>query len=240
MFPFFERVTYFHQNKLFSSNEVKVLLYKLALLLQKKSTFVVQSDIVKDKLCNNIGVAHNKVITIWPGIDEKFDVVDIPFFIENDRRKFIVPFYDIEAKHKNFDVILKRIDFFENNNIDVYVTSDNVFGLDSDSFHFVGVLSRNQLFTLYSRCDALLFPSLNETIGLPIFEFSLFDKPVFVENTMFINGLLERFKELDNIKIVDFNSSDFVHKCNEVNKSFVFNEWEKLGFNNETSSTKYQ
>ena len=33
---------------------------------------------------------------------------------------------------------------------------------------FLGLLSREQVFTIYQQCDALIFPSKLETWGLPI------------------------------------------------------------------------
>jgi glycosyltransferase involved in cell wall biosynthesis len=46
------------------------------------------------------------------------------------------------------------------------------------NIELLGLLSRSRVFELYQECDALIFPSLLETWGLPLTEFKAFNKPI--------------------------------------------------------------
>lgn len=55
-----------------------------------------------------------------------------------------------------------------------------ISGYDSKYVDFIGLISKERVFEYYNECDALIFPSLLETWGLPITEFKRFGKPMIV------------------------------------------------------------
>lgn len=69
----------------------------------------------------------------------------------NERLMQAVRQYNQEAKHP----------------VDLFLT---VEGTDEPGIHFLGKVSYDAIYTLYTSMDALVFPSLMETYGLPIIE----------------------------------------------------------------------
>lgn len=53
-----------------------------------------------------------------------------------------------------------------------------VGGRDFDNCVFLGAMSLPEVYDFYNRCDALVFPSLLETWGLPLTEIKQFNKPI--------------------------------------------------------------
>ncbi|MGR5220960.1 glycosyltransferase [Vibrio parahaemolyticus] len=226
-----ERITYFHQFKVFTKVELKSLIYSVLIRLQTKSKFIVQTNLVKTKLAEKFNIPESRILVSWPGID--LPQFDKSYHNENIARlvqigkTFIVPYYDISSEHKNFDAIFQRGDYFLSRGITVLITSDYHKKYAHKAFKFIGKQSKRDLFYIYENCDAMLFPSKVETIGLPIFEFSTFNKPVFVGNYDYVIELKEKFSSLDNVKVVDFEKSDFsfCQKSKKGNYDYIIGEW---------------
>jgi glycosyltransferase involved in cell wall biosynthesis len=74
---------------------------------------------------------------------------------------------------------------------------------------FIGRKQRSEIYEFYAKSDCLLFPSKLETWGLPISEFKLFDKPIFVSNLPYAHETLNGYDKaylfdiFDEIKLAD-------------------------------------
>jgi glycosyltransferase involved in cell wall biosynthesis len=68
---------------------------------------------------------------------------------------------------------------------------------------FVGQISRQSVYDLYTSSDCLIFPSTLETWGLPITEFKMFNKPILLSDLPYAHETLGRYD-----KGVFFNPSD--------------------------------
>lgn len=60
---------------------------------------------------------------------------------------------------------------------------------------FVGLLSREEVFDYYRKCDCLLFPSKIETWGLPITEFKAFNKPIILADLPYAHETLGHYSK---------------------------------------------
>lgn len=92
--------------------------------------------------------------------------------------------------HKNFEVICQAVDILENHyhirDFKVYITvhgNENKYARwlyknwnRLTSLQFVGFLSKGDLRNYYDTCDGLIYPSKVESWGLPISEFSVYNK----------------------------------------------------------------
>lgn len=67
---------------------------------------------------------------------------------------------------------------------------------DSKSIETIGLLERPKVFELYSKCDALVFPSLLETWGLPLTEFKNFDKPIIAADLPYAHESLGDYNKI--------------------------------------------
>ena len=61
------------------------------------------------------------------------------------------------------------------------------------NFRLIGPLSRLEVFALYSRAVALVFPSLLETWGLPLTEFQVFQRPILAADLPYARETLGDF-----------------------------------------------
>lgn len=229
-----ERITYFHQFKVFTKFELKSFVYSVLIRLQTRSKFVVQTNLVKNKLSEKFKIPKSRIVVSWPGID--LPQIDNGYYNDTIARLvekgklFVVPYYDINSEHKNFDVIYQRGDYFLSKGIKVIITSDYNEKYAHKAFHFIGKQSKEDLFYIYKNCDAMLFPSKVETIGLPIFEFSTFNKPVFVGNYDYVVELKNKFKSLCNVRVVDFEKDNFslCQNLENGNCDYMSGEWSFL------------
>ncbi|MFA0237749.1 hypothetical protein [Vibrio sp. 10N.222.55.C7] len=233
-----KRITYFHQCKVFNKVELKTLLYRFCIRFQKNSYFIVQTDLVKKKFVDFFSIKDDRVHTVWPGIDTSYvkdesvlneELIDF----KGDNSMAIIPYYDTKAEHKNFKAILDNIDYYYNQGLRVVVTSDKPIDFFSDKIFFIGLLSKDQLFTLYNHCDIMLFPSKVETIGLPIFEFISFNKACYVQKANYSNYFVDTLGISSSIRLIDFNAvSNVKFEASNSNiyiDSKIFeHEWSKL------------
>lgn len=95
----------------------------------------------------------------------------------------------LNKKHQNFKVII-TIDGTENNYSKWIVDNyKNVANID-----FIGLIKREEVYHYYSISDCLLFPSKLETWGLPISEFSQFEKPMLVADLLYAKETVGGYK----------------------------------------------
>ncbi|TYR36522.1 glycosyltransferase family 4 protein [Sphingobacterium phlebotomi] len=92
--------------------------------------------------------------------------------------------------HKNFEIVCRAVDILENQcamtDFCVYITIDGEENAYTKwlyrnwgklkSLQFIGFLQKEVLQNYYRRCDCLIFPSKAESWGLPISEFTAYDK----------------------------------------------------------------
>ena len=60
----------------------------------------------------------------------------------------------------------------------------------------LGLQKKETVYTLYEQCDALIFPSLLETWGLPLTEFKRFDKPIIAADLPYAHETLGSYDKI--------------------------------------------
>lgn len=235
--PCVKRVTYFHQLKVFDKRFDKTFLYRFVIKwFLKKTSFIVQSNFVRDSFISLFECDYN-VKVMWPGFlvpgKSSFDITfinEIKKFKENSKT-LLFPVSDVQAWHKNFKFLTKNKHLFKKNNIQIIVTSDD--GKSDDVFTYIGKQSYDHMFALYEKVDGLIFVSLLETLGLPIFEFATTGKPVFVLKQGYIEDLYNKFEKPLNIVLFEEDSMFSALNCDfskyTVEKSMKYSESEWNG-----------
>lgn len=66
----------------------------------------------------------------------------------------------------------------------------------AEHVELLGMLSREQVYDYYQRCDALVFPSLLETWGLPLTEFKQFHKPIIAADLPYAHETLAGYSNI--------------------------------------------
>lgn len=230
------KITYIHQNKIFTCPSIRMKLYRLFTRINSKDKFICQTESVKESLNRKLNISKNNITTVWPSIffpKNKKEDSFLDKYFQDDFTYCICPIIDVNAPHKNFGFLLKNSDYLTKNKIKVFVTSDIPHNelYKVENFIFVGKLHTEDLHYLYEKCEYMLFPSLNETVGLPIFECLHYKcKPVLYDapyiKTIFSSGIPK------NVILLSENNFDFLNNNNLFNSSDLSfeekNEWNKL------------
>lgn len=151
--------------------------------------------------------------------------------IISDRR--IKLFYPTNVeKYKNNDRLIDAVESYNygkpvEKQVTLYLTLD---GNNTESVKFIGKVDYSLMYSLYKSMNALIFPSLTETLGLPLLESDVLSLPKIVsdrdyareicgENAYYFNPLsIESMKS-----ILDSFVSDFV--ANKVKNNQLNNEY---------------
>lgn len=201
----YQGINYFHQLKLIdnSPTELKLLLYSTVIrFFNHRNTFIVQSEFVKDLFQKKYKKNAAKIVVSWPGF-VKPDYLKVSN-INDHKITGLIP-YSYDAPHKNLDLALQLAIFFSSEDVEVFTLLD--FS-KADNFVDLGNKSKVELFKMYETCDFLLFTSLSETVGLPIFEFLQTGKPAFVYAADYAVAFYEQFNKPINF-ILFRDAADF-------------------------------
>lgn len=104
---------------------------------------------------------------------------------------------------KNFDVLLRAMRRLEGQPVRLILTlsgEENRFSKalrrqfgDLQNVDYIGYVPQAQLFRLYEEVDAMVFPSLLESWGLPLSEFRSFSKPIFAADRAYAHETLSGY-----------------------------------------------
>jgi hypothetical protein len=202
--------------------------------LNKNYTWLVQTELMKDKLVGSLGVL-------------KADVHVAPFFsslkfvnVKRDENSYIYP--TSESLHKNNNRLIDS--FIEaarslDENLNLKIT------IDRKSFKhkkipknlkidFIGNTHQDNLLDLYVKSEFLIFPSLKESFGLPLIEavqcgcFTIVSNLNFSKEVIRSSLLFDPFStdSIKNAIIQSIKSRDLKKPKLLVNNSieFIFNE----------------
>ncbi|MEY8726109.1 glycosyltransferase [Bacteroides xylanisolvens] len=165
--------------------------YLYRINIHKNDFVIVQQSWIRDEFCKMFHLNSDKVIVAYPKSEalqnnyvHKQDSIDSTcvFFYPAYPRTFKNIEVICEAckslneqGYQNYKVIL-TVDGTENAYAKyIYKKYNNITEID---FH--GIVSHQEVFKLYASTNCLLFPSKLETWGLPISEFSSYNKPMLV------------------------------------------------------------
>ena len=214
-------------------------LYKIN--IKKNDAIIVQQDWIRESFSEMYSYPKEKIIVAYP-IDNYMrkphtsyiDVVDTSttFFFPAMARVF-----------KNFEVVCKAVEILEKEDVCNYSVIFTIDGTENNyskwiyskykhlkTLSFIGRLDRETVNKYYENCSCLLFPSRLETWGLPISEFSKYDRP------MIISDLKYAYETASNSRFVAyFNPNDPIELaslmkmviCNDIS-SFINVEMKKI------------
>jgi len=151
---------------------------------------IVQSDVMKEGLISSYPDLRGRVISIpQPAPDWFRETKILSRTFHNDGLVLFYPAAGYPHKnHKLIEVLLQN-DSFSQNIVKVVTTLEN-----KDSFHGmlqqkknhnIGQVSPNVCLEMYSKVDALFFPSLAESYGLPLVEAMKLGLPIICSDLPF-------------------------------------------------------
>ncbi len=236
LLPLCKRLTYFHQFLSLSQKKIFPLAPTLIRWTLKYLTYqtliVVQTQHVKNNFIKRIGT-HNNISVCWPGYNklEKVEIFTLNLDKGSGVKYAFLPITNCSQNHRNFALILDKKNFFVSNNIKLVMPNSDYF--DSDFIINVDYITKFKMGDFLSKIDFLIFPSLEETIGLPLYEVTDHGKPALVlkrpyieESPLLLNrkGLIYLF-EPHNIEDI-YRNMDL--KGKHVNDSLNVGDWSFL------------
>jgi hypothetical protein len=204
-------VTYFHQPKLLNWNysQPKLYLYDWVIkhfLLQ--NSWVVQSTLVQQQLIAKYPALKGKVTVSWPGFEVPETSKDLPDIPKNITGIFPVT---SDSPHKNIRMFWQLHEVFQSLDIHVASLLGRHNSPDRPNYHHLKAVPRDVLFGIYEQMDFLVFTSLEETVGLPVFEFLQSGKPAFVYAAPYAEYYYHHFSQPNNLILFD-SVADFKDK----------------------------
>ncbi len=184
--------------------------YLYQINIKKNDAIIVQQDWLRDAFKKMYKVSN--VIVSRPNVESTQKITNV--HVNSKRTKFLFPSYP--RFFKNFELICDACEILKKNNIeafDVYLTLDGTENNYSkilykkychlSNIKWIGIQKRDALFNLYAEVDCLIFPSKLETWGLPISEFKMTEKPIFIPNLAYAHETIGTYE-----KVCFFSPSD--------------------------------
>ena len=188
------------------------------LSLNSRTKVVVQIPFIKKGFIEKFNIKENDVHVLFPDL-EQIHVEEIkPYKFEQGTINFIYPATPLS--YKNHITIIEALRIIKRNGegkrMKVYFTfnkGDNSF-IDSkieeygiqDMIVYKGIVPHKELLSMYKSCSALLFPSIIETLGLPLLEAATFGKPIMVSDLDYSREVLDKYQGQKYLKSNDSKS----------------------------------
>jgi glycosyltransferase involved in cell wall biosynthesis len=202
-------------------------LYKIN--LNKNRYVVVQQNWLRDIFINILN-SRAEIIVAPPNITifENQNVCK-----KETSKKTIFFFPSLPRVFKNFECVCEATKLLREENLDfeMHITisgNENKYAKQLfkkycgvSKIKFLGLLSREEVFTIYQQCDAIIFPSKLETFGLPIAEAKAFNKSILLANLPYAHETIGNYS---NVSFFDPKNSKQLAKLMKtiINNEIVF------------------
>lgn len=171
--------------------------------LNKNTYIIVQQDWLRNKFKNQLN-AKPEIIVSNPNIEEKNfqDNEGSP----NEIKQFFYP--SLARVFKNFECLCEAASILNSKNLKFKVIltingSENKYSrylyekyCTIPQIHFIGKITREEVFKIYKKIDTLVFPSKLETWGLPITEAKSFKKSILASDIPYSKETVGDYKNV--------------------------------------------
>jgi len=182
--------------------------------------FVAPTNWVKEKLASKLKIPIKNIVTIYSEIIYTDASKIIPKIHNDSYCHFIYP--SNGSKHKNHTIIIEAVKFLRDtsgvdiSDLRIHFTVDKE-GCDylvnkikrlnlEECFYFDGNLPYHQVLSFYKSANALLFPSLIESFGLPLIEAAQFGLPVLTVDLPYAREVLSDYEGVSFLPLHDPSS----------------------------------
>lgn len=243
-----EEYVYFHQpltiyrykwnifNKLERMNAYYKHIYKWVIQrsLTDQTVVIAQLDCIVDRCAEVFGVDSSRFIKVTPNVAiPEVKTVELPVKIDDDTVNMIYPATPVSYKnHRTIIDALRLIPKDGDRKYRLYLTCSveelahiGIAGFTNNvEIVCMGHISFDQLMLLYTKMDALLFPSYIESFGLPMIEAATTGVQIVAADTDFANEVLKGY---DGVTFVPpFDTNKWCEEIMKIAKAKRFNPLE--------------
>ena len=177
----------------------KTKVYLIDCFIYNANLIICQTKNIAERLNKKYALKNILVIPTPVGLD--FSLVNtVGFDFPQEKKIFLYP--ASFATHKNFDIIIslgklitkKMLPMVIVITVDETIASTFLQQLKDeriDCILNVGKVNSTVIPELYKKCDAMLFPSLLESYGLPYIEAMAFEKPILTSDLDFAHAICD-------------------------------------------------
>ena len=214
------------QPKLYKSSSSSIIFilkrFYFKTFLKNTKKLIVQTNFMKKYLSKSYDYDKKKIY-----IHNNFNFSPKEKFSLNTNHKITKLLYPANHyPHKNHQLLIKLFRQNHIKDIVIYVTAtkDEFKRFDKKNFIRMNYFDNKKVFKIYSKFDAIIFPSLIESLGLPILEARAINMPVICSNLPFLRESLGK-------KGIYFNpqSSKSLHNAILHYQKFK-NKYKKINF----------
>ena len=255
-------VIYFHQALAFTKYKVNLrdkfaktyLFYHyfyplyVKLFLNKRTYIAVQTNQIKKSFSKRFHFPQEKIGVFFPDMD-RIDINSLGLYgYDEGTFNFIYPATPFAFKeHITIAYALKKAyqqnpEMARNIRIHFTLTPGEVADLDSyieenhldQNFVFHGRIPHQQLLSMIKSSNGLLFPSMIETLGLPLLEAASLGVPVIANDLEYVHEVLNGYKGVKYVAVHDYEdwSKKILSCCADMQFApYVLpadNSWERL------------
>lgn len=225
--PFSQYIFSFKKDKLFWIYQ-NIIGRKIFNSIKKADKVIVQTKWMKEAIIEKVGINEEKINVIPPKIN-----INIKGYYEDCEIYRSTFFYPAgPQRYKNHKVIIdacKKLVDMGNKDFKVIFTlkgneNSEIINLYNETLkeklpiEFIGGLSREQVFNMYTR-SVLLFPSYLETFGLPLLEARLHKGIILASDTPFSHEILNGYANAYFFH--PFNAKHLAELMNKVYKKRI-------------------
>lgn len=247
------QLVYIHQSlpyseesnwSIFKKDERKYWFYRylfkiwINLTVKGKAKVVVQTNWMKEALINN-SFKKEDILVSLPNVND----INIGTIKPIRKEKKYLFYPAAEYKYKNHDILVEAVKNLNTMKNNTELSFKIVLTLGEDSalhrkvnelglnkyFEFIGQTSFVDVLSLYKGCQAILFPSYIETVGLPLIEGSAFGKRILVADCEYSREILSDYKLASFIPYSDVKEWE-----EEIKKSLSYYEEKPNDFEHKT------
>ena len=195
-------------------------LYKIN--LKNNDYIIVQQNWFKNKLIDLYKINTEKVLVSKPLNNYDDNLLTKNYTKINSFIFFYPALGRVFKNHLNIINAIKHLNKIGITNYEVIFTLDGSENLYSKyikmmsknlkNIKFVGKISKIEIKNLYSKSNVLLFPSLIESWGLPLSEYTMYNKPIICSDLPFAHETLSNYN-----KVIYYNSNNPILLANLMN-----------------------
>jgi hypothetical protein len=211
---FFHNTLYLEDSKKSDSIKIRLekKLFKIAIKL-KKPTIYVQTAYVESLVKAYFKEECVIKVVGSPIAKTELELSHDRKLSENHTLNLIYPaFY---YPHKNHHILLRNQKLLEELNCTIFLTikKEDVTPEFSEltRIKYFGTMEKRELLTLYANSDALIFPSLNESFGLPLLEAGILKLPIIAPDLRYVHSVVSNFYSYQANSDILFRNA--VKKC---------------------------
>lgn len=220
----------------------------IRLFLNKKSFIAVQTNQIKNGFSKRFAFPLEKIGVFFPEI-EKINVESLESFeYEEGTYNFIYPATPFAFKeHISLAFAMKEVylqdpEMAKRVRIHLTLESNEVADMDKyiaengliQNFAYHGRVPHQKLLAMVKSCNGLLFPSMIETLGLPLLEASSLGIPIIANNLEYVHEVLNGYVGVKYVAVHDYEDwgKKILSCCSNIHFTpYVMpedNSWERL------------